>query len=315
MPNPISTFASFVGFGKESTPGTAAAPTLFMPVKEFKPEDVRNYVADDNIRGSYVDSYNEVPTQGWSTYECQGNVYLDTFPILLKSLLGDETLSGTASPYTHAISTLNSGQPPTYTVTDYNGFNARQFPYSLCTSIEVKYDATGLLEHTTQLQGFPSATTTKPTQTFSSVAAKAAYTGVASIGGTSTLLISAGSLKLDRKTNPLIAITGTQNPVAIWGGAVGVTGQFTFIYEDDTFLTPMLNGTQQSIDLTFGASPLSLELHGSSALFTKATVERSKDWVELQVDFTCVANTSDAGASGGYSPMKATVVNSQSSAY
>lgn len=315
MPTPISTFASFVGFGKESTSGTPVAPTLFMPVKEFKPEDVRNYVADDNIRGSYVDAYNEVPTQGWSTYECQGNVYFDTFPLLVKSLMGDETVTGTASPYTHAISTLNTGQPSTWTVTDYNGYNARQFAYSVCNSIELKYDATGLLEHTSQLQGFPSATTTKPSQTFSTVVAKAAYTGVASIGGASTSLISSGSLKLERKTNPLIAITGTQNPVAIWGGAVAVTGQFTFIYEDDTFLTPMLNGTSQSLDLTFGTTPLSLELHGSSTLFTKATVERSKDWVELQVDFTCVANTTDAGASGGYSPLKVTVINSQSTAY
>lgn len=312
---PLSTVASFVGTGKEATVGTAVAPTLFAPATSLKPEDVRNYVADTGMRGSYVDSYNEIATQGWSTYEYQGAVYVDTIGAVLAGLLGDETVTGAASPWTHVFSTKNNGQPPTYTITDYNGFNARQFPGAVFSDLEFAFDASGLLTYTAKASALPSVTTTKPAATFSTVAAKAAYTGVVSIGGASTGLVESGTLTLTRKVSPILAVNGTNVPYRIWASSVGFTGKLTIIYEDDTFLTPMLNGTQESLDVVFGASPSSLEVHGSQCLFTKATVERSKDYVELAVEFTGVANTTDAGGSGGYSPVKATLVNAQQAAY
>lgn len=311
---PIAKYASFVGFGKETTRGTAVAPTLFTPATDFKPEDVRNYVSDTGIRGSYVESYNEIPTQGWATYEFSGPVYVDTIGAILKGLLGDETVSGTA-PYTHVFSVLNSGQPPSFTVTDYNGFNARQFPGAQFSSLEMKFDASGLLECTAKATAMPSTTTTKPAQTFSAVAAKPGYTGVVTIAGTQTGLVESGTLTIARKVDPILAVNGTQSPKQIWGEAVSFSGSLTIIYEDDTFLTPMLSGTQQTLDVVFGSTPASLQVHGSQALFTKATVERSKDWVELAVDFTGVANTTDAGASGGYSPVKATLINAVTAVY
>lgn len=311
---PLSKYLSFVGTGKETTPGTAVAPTLFAPATDLKPSDVRNYVSDQAMRGSYVDSYDEIPTQGWSTYEYSGPVYVDVIGAVLKGLLGDEAITGTG-PYTHTFSVLNTGQPPSFTLTDYNGFNARQFPGAQFSSLELKFSSDQLLEHTTQAQALPSATTTKPTQSFSAVAAKAGYTGVVSIGGTSTGLVQSGTLTVTRAVGPILAVNGTQVPYKIWGAAVAYTGSLVIIYEDDTFLTPMLNGTKQALDVVFGVSPASLELKSSSTLFTKADVDRSNDWLTLAVDFTGVANTTDVGASGGYSPVKATLINSQSTVY
>ncbi len=69
----------------------------------------------------------------------------------------------------------------------------------------------------------------------------------------------------------------------------------------------MLNNTQPPIDLNWtsgtGASALQLRLHMSQAAWTKAKINRSKEYVSIDTDGTAVGNTTDVGASGGYSPI------------
>jgi hypothetical protein len=91
----------------------------------------------------------------------------------------------------------------------------------------------------------------------------------------------------------------------------------TLIYNDDTFLTPMLNGTATAIDVTYTNGADSLNLHCTNGLFTKAPVSRGGNgWMEISVDFTGVANTTDANTAGtGYSPIKATLINTTSTAF
>lgn len=316
---PLATRASYVGFGKETTPGTSVAPTVFTPATAFTPQDVRNYVQDQGIRGAFVDTYNQIPTQGWSTYFYDSNLYVDSMGPALKSLLGEEAVSGTG-PYTHVFDVLNSGaQPTTYTVADYNGFNMRRFAYSLCNSVQVNFDASGLLTYTAQWMGFASATATTTASSFTAVPAKAAYVGTVSIGGSSTLLVQSGNVTMARNVVPILAINASTSPTAMFGGGVSSTGSLTIIYQDDTFLTPFLNGTAQALDLSWtagsGAGTQTFTYHATTALFTNATVDRGEEYVRLNVDFESVANTTDVGSSGGYSPVKATLVNAVTAAY
>jgi hypothetical protein len=43
-----------------------------------------------------------------------------------------------------------------------------------------------------------------------------------------------------------------------------------------------------------------------------AKVDRSNDYVEIDVNFKAVANTTDVGASAGFSPIKVTLKNAKS---
>jgi hypothetical protein len=162
---------------------------------------VKNYTPDTAMRGSAVDSYNQVPTQGWSTYAYECPVYMDTIGVPLKGLLGAEDLSG-AGPYTHVFSTLNTGtfQPPSYTVSDYNGFNTRQFPGFVFSQVQFTMDASGLLRASVQGTGLASATTSKPSQTFSSKTAIAGYKGAVSLGGSATTLVENMTLTIARRS-------------------------------------------------------------------------------------------------------------------
>lgn len=314
----ISTYPSFLGIAKETTPGTPVTATTFIPVTSMTPEDVKNYVPDQAMRGSAVDSYGQYPTQGWSTYSFDGPVYMDTIGVILKGLLGAEDLSG-AGPYVHKFGVLNTGtyQPPSWTISDYNGYNTRQFPGFMFSQTQFSFAAGTLLTHSTQGQGLASVTTTKPTQTFSAKPAIQGYKGVISIAGSPTTLVESGTLTIARTVNPITAVNNTASPANIWAGSVTVTGQLTLIYNDDTYLTPMLTGTSQALDISYTAGADILVLHCNSGLSTKAPITRgSNGWNEITVDITGVANTTDANtAGGGYSPIAATLTNTQTLAY
>lgn len=317
MPTPISTFGTFAGIGKETTYGTAVVATAFPPCTSVASEDVKNYVADTGMRGSRVAAYNQLATQGWGTFQYDGAVYLDTIGYALKGLLGDETLTG-SGPYIHAISTLNSGtyQPQSYTLVDYNGYVALAYPGSVFSSLALTMDATNLLTYTAQATGLPSSTVTKPTQVFTSKTATAGYKGAITIGGSATSLVENAQLTITQAVNPVIAVNGTSAPTNIQAGAVDVSGSFTVIYEDDTFRTPMLSGASTIVGITYTNGADSLLLTASNVLFTKAPVTRGGNgWMEITVDFAGTADTTDAGASGGYSPIKATLTNTVSTVY
>lgn len=316
MVAPISDFSSFVGIGKETTYGTPVAATIFVPASTIASEDVKNYVPVTVYEGSAVNSYGQIPTQGWSTFNYDGPVFMDNVGYAFKSLLGDETTTG-SGPFVHVLSTLNTApmQPQSYTLVDYNGFEARSFPGCLCSQVEVNYAANALLTYSAQWMGLPSSAVTKPTQSFSAKTAVAAYKGVVTIAGSATAIVESATITFTRTVNPIIAINASTSPVAQFAADVSATGSMTIIYEDDTFLTPMLNGTAQSIEFSVTNGADILDIKGTSGLFTKAPVTRGGNgWMEVTVDFTLVANSTDAGASGGVSPGKVTVTNTTTGA-
>jgi len=321
MTSPISVYPSFVGLVKEVTPGTAVTPpTTFIPATTIASEDVRNYVADQAMRGSAVDSYDQIPTQGWGTFSFDGPVFMDSIGFILKGILGAEDLAGSGAPYTHTMSVLNTGtyQAPTYTLYDYNGFEARQFPYGVFNSCQLTYGADGLLTHSSQAQAQASTGVSKPTQSFSALKATAAYKTVVTIGGSATTLVESAQITIARPTNPIIALNNSTSPTAIWGGPVAISGQLTAIYEDDTFLTPQLAGTATSVELsTTDADSNILDILCTDGLFTQAPITRNGNgWMEITISFTGVANTTDVTtAGGGYSPGIVTLTNSRSTAY
>lgn len=314
----ISTYPSFVGLAKETTPGTPVAATAFIPATTIASEDVRNYVPDQAMRGSAVDSYNQVPTQGWGTFSFDGPGFMDTLGYIFKGLFGAEDLSG-AGPYVHTFAVLNSGtfQAPTYTLVDYNGFEARRFPFGVFNSCQLTFGADGLLTHSTQAQTQASSSTTKPSQSFSAKTATAAYQTSVTIGGSATTLIENAQVTIARPTTPIIALNNSTSPTSIWGGPVSVTYSLTAIYTDDTFLTPMLNGTSTSIELSLTNGADVLDIKSTNGLFTAAPITRnSNGYMEITIAATGVANTTDANTAGsGYSPAKIVLTNTSSTAY
>lgn len=310
---PLPTAASFLGVAKEATKGTGVAATAFIPVTSLTPHDVVTYLADGAMRGAPVDVYNEIAGPISSTFSIEGPAYPDTLPWWLVGILGDLATVGASAPFAHTIAATNSGdfQPRAMTLTDFYGFtgtHSKQYPGNQVSDLSLKFDAAGLLTYTAACSGFASALVAKPTQSFTTIPPYPAWLGAVTIGGSSTTKLESAEIDLKRSVTIVDTVDGTQAPYAVWVGPVQVTGKLTFVHEDDTELIRYLTNTQPAavFNFTTGASTALTQIQATmtKCAYTDATYERGKDYVETSVSFTALGNTTDAGATGGYSPIK-----------
>jgi hypothetical protein len=116
---------------------------------------------------------------------------------------------------------------------------------------------------------------------------------------------------------PIYGLSNTQNPFNIFLGALEVKGQLKFVMENDTELTRFLSNTQPAITLDWsngtGSTATQLACTITKGAYHAAVIDRSKDYVEVTVDLTGIANTTDAGSTGGYAPIKWTLKNAVAS--
>lgn len=317
MPQP--TFRSFLGIAKEVTFGTSVPATAFIPVKTLSPSDKLTLLDDQGMRGSMVDVYDKIAGPVYSEYGWDGDVFPDTIGWALAGVLGDLTTTGAAAPFTHAFSTLNSGtgQPPSYTLSDYYTISTRQFAGIKVSELGFKFSGDGLLSYSAKATGLASATTTEPTPSYTAVPPLAGWTGAVSIGGSSAAFVVDGECTIKRPVTVINTSDGSQAPYALWSGPVSASGKLTLVMEDDTQYLNYLNNSKPSLDVNFsqgaGAAAVQVKLHMTKAAFSGAEISRGKDYIELSVDYDALANTTDAGTSGGYSPIKATLQNAVAS--
>lgn len=315
MPQP--TWRTTLGVAKETTPGTGVAPTMWVPWKSLTPKDDYKFEEDTGVRGAPVETYGAVAGVKGSELDFGGDVFADSIGFPLSGLLGDVATTGASAPYTHTFALLTTGdtQPVSQTWTLADPIQVWQYPGLKFSEVGFKWNADGLLEYTAKAVGFPYATGTS-VPSYSAVQPNASWIGVVQVGGTA-VYVQDGEVNIKRATGAIRVSNGSQSPYSIWAGKCGVEGKLTLVMEDLTQFNHMANNDQPTLDVNFqqgtGAALTQLKLHMSKAAFTVVDHTYGKDYIEAVVTYKAIANTTDVGASGGYSPIKATLQNAMTS--
>jgi hypothetical protein len=316
---------SYLGIAKEATKGTAVAPTDFIPVMvdSLKPVDIIDPLYDTGLRGSMVTNYNYIPGRTRSTFDFGGHVFADTIGYPISGIMGAVATAGASAPYTHTVSLLNASatgadsQPISYTLTDFYAANVRSYAGIQIHDFSLKFNADGMLEYDAKGTGWASATVSTPTPAFSTVLPTPVWRGTVSIGGSAVSYAIEGNIDIKRNVTPIYGISGTQNPYQIFVGGLEVTGKLNFVMENDTELTRFLTNTQPALVLNWaygaGASAVQLQATITKGAYVAAAIERGNDFVTVSVDINGQANTTDAGSSGGFAPIKWVLQNAKAS--
>jgi hypothetical protein len=316
---------SYLGIAKEATRGTAVAPTDFIPVMKdaLKPVDIVDPLFDTGLRGSNVLNYNYIPGRTRSTVDFGGAVFADTVGYGIAGLLGSVATTGVSAPYTHTISLFNSlasggdVQPISYTLTDFYAIDVRSYPGCQFSDFSLKFNADGMLEYDAKSTGFLSETVADPTPTFSTILPTPVWRGTVSIGGSTVATAMTGNIDMSRPATPIYGISNTQDPYQVFLGPLEVTGKITFVMEDDSQLLNFLNNSQPALVFNWaygaGASAVQIQATLTKGAYTTGVIERGEDFVQVSVDFNAQANTTDDGASGGFSPIKWVIQNAKPS--
>ncbi len=231
-----------------------------------------------------------------------------------------------AGPFTYAWSLLNSGggQPASHTLTHSLGTTAtsgaRQYPGFCLSQCNFTFNAESeLFSWTGQGTSWPSAaagaaptanpTTVLPTASWRT---KVGIGGPAS-GGTLVNTVMDGEVDITRELQPVFTATGVRTPYIIQRGGLSVAGKMNFgAVSDESVLLYMLNNTQPQVQIVcdnglVGASQIVVQIDLQSAVFTQADPDTSKAAVGYQASFGANFNTTNAGGSGGQSPIKVSI--------
>jgi hypothetical protein len=316
---------SYLGIAKEATRGTAVAPTDFIPVMKdaLKPVDIVDPLYDTGLRGSNVLNYNYIPGRTRSTVDFGGAVFADTVGYAIAGVLGSVATTGASAPFTHTISLFNSlasggdVQPISYTLTDFYAVDVRSYPGCQFSDFSLKFNADGMLEYDAKSTGFQSETVADPTPTFSTVLPTPVWRGVVSIGGSSVSTAMTGNIDMTRPATPIYGISNTQDPYQVFLGPLEVTGKITFVMDNDSQLLNFLNNSQPALVFNWsygaGASAVQIQATLTKGAYTTGVIERGEDFVQVTVDINAQSNTTDAGSSGGFSPIKWVLQNAKPS--
>jgi hypothetical protein len=174
-----------------------------------------------------------------------------------------------------------------------------------------------MLEYDTKTTGWQSSTVSDPTPTFSTVLPTPVWRGTVSIGGSTVATAMSGNIDMSRPVTPVYGISATQNPYQVFLGPLEVTGKITFLMETDAELTRFLSNTQPAIVLNWaygsGAAAVQIQATITKGAYTAAMIERGEDFVQVSIDLNGQSNTTDAGSTGGFSPIKWVLQNAKAS--
>lgn len=327
----VATFPSakrFINISVEATQGTPLLTSpITVPVNDFVPEDKPKWLKDQALRGSMVESYGHIQGPKFAEWSIPDSpCFVDVLGYFLKNILGDLTTTGpVSSSYTHAFSVLNSGaaQPGSLTIAQWQGLptnNARVYPGACLSELTLKGNAeTSMIEWSAKGMAWPSqdaasAITSAPS-TASPLAAWRYVLGIGgpASGGTQVLTTAEWSLTIARKLRVQWTGQNSQNPYIIQRGPVAMTGTLKFTKpSDESAFDYMINNTQPQLQIKAvnglaGASLLSLQLDHQLTAFETSKIDFSEEAIGYGSTFEADANTTNAGASGGYSPGKITI--------
>ena len=336
MAGPFLTANSYLGMVIETTEGTlpTSGTSYWLPVTTPQITPNQMFLRDEALRGSPTTVYDQVAAVRHDEFEFKTFLFADTFPVLLRSILGGTDTKTGSGPYSHTIKVLNSpstgSQPPTYSILDFDGANYFTVTGAQADTLGLTFGADAAAEATVKYMGNPytsytSAPTVFATQSLSAEHLIPAWNTVVSIGGTTYTNVSTGEISINRKTQPIFTL-GTQAPYNLFAGPIEVTGKFTFVINStaDVFSTGSgaygLTRSPEAIVVTLTDPNDQTSSTNHSVAFTMSAAQihsikrtRGKEYTELEVEFTANANQTDSAT--GYSPIQATVINATSLSY
>lgn len=247
------------GIGKETTVGTAVAPTVFYKVNSFKAGASEDKLTPDTVGGSTTASGRALavvlPGKKAMTFDVSSMLYLPGFGNILKAALGTETKTGTADPYTHTFTGESTGLLTSYTMESKVNTIVYRMAGCHLDSLEISCVAGGVATWVSSWKGMTEATATAATATFTTDLPLTWNMFTFKVDGTANDDIESFTVTIENNIDVWYAVTN--NPQRPLAQARRVTGNFNLGYTSDTWLTKMSNNTSFKLEIigTYSTNP------------------------------------------------------------
>lgn len=318
--------------GDLTVTGTTTAPTGTLSAgSSIGATSVSSSVSIPNGTTIQIDVGNNAEIVTTSGVPTGAGPFTIPVPALTKAHLSGVAITAITTPYTSAFSLLNSGQgqPISHTFTHFQSTpastGARQYPGACLSELTLKWNAEAqLMTFDAKGLSWPSVIAgVAPTSAPSTVAPVPSWRGVLGVGGpasggTLVKTITDGEISIKRELEPIFTTQNVQTPYIIQRGAISVSGKLNFIADSESPYLAMMNNTQPQLQFLLdngvaGASNIKFQADMQNAAYKAVKYDAGKAAVAYGVDFDAVANTTNAGFSGGFSPIKFALTNAVTS--
>jgi hypothetical protein len=316
---PYMSVQRVAAFAPETSWGDAAStPTEWFQIDGNPGDEPQvTYLENKALYGSPALVYDTITGVAHTKWSVKGNFFTDTGPYLMWLALGEDTVTGTAAPYTHTVQLANSpssgSQPSSVTFWDIDNVavsspsgTAKLIAGCVLDSLSFSMSATGALTHTADFVGTMIAEAAAPTtQAFTDAVFLPAYLLTMTLNGATYDVIEEASIDIKRGSKPVSTLNGLPSPYVVWANGVDVTGKITLVVNgDDPVYWDALKRKHNAVSLTATdpVSGYSFTWNLPSVQWKSPKVESTKEWEEVTASFQANASTTDAV--NGYTPIE-----------
>jgi hypothetical protein len=292
-----------VGIAKETTKGTAVAPSLWVPVTRFSPNPLVAVKRKDGAIGRIESSHgSEIVTkhcepslEGYLTDRAAGLLFLF-------SLGAVNTGAASAGVYPHTFSVLNGNEHPSATLSFKDLNLSKQIPFSLSNTFSIEATVDDYVKFAASFIGkFEADGTLSP----SFYATDNAFIGrhvsikiandIAGLGAANAVALQNASLEIAKNAQAVFGL-GSVEPVSVRNGQLDISGSITAIQNDSAWRDLFTGNTKKAMQITIENTDVAI---GSGSGHPKIVItlaqvnfnpykedDKLEDLIKETIDFT-----------------------------
>lgn len=260
---PILGRTQSVGLGKETTAGTAVAPTVWIPHQDLTIEDRKDVITDNSALGTRYGAFAVDTDLERAEGNINGLVYDRSFGHIALAAMGSVATAAHASATGVNVHTFNVANTlPSYTISKKDGNESVRHPYSVLNSLEISVEQNGYAGYTSSWlsrKGSAAANTVAYTTENrfrpQDVVVKVADT-VAGLDAATAARFRNLNLTINNNliTEPVL---GTTNP-DYYPGVVETSISFGKLYVDTAFKDLVFGTAMKAIRIAFTRTDVSI---------------------------------------------------------
>lgn len=247
-----------LGIQKETTKGVPVTPTVFIPWATMSFQDMTETAAENQGFGNIADQDSFFVTFVGAEGDLEAQLYDQSIPLILMSLLGAAPVTTGSNPYTHTFTLSNTNVPQTLCLYWSDPDRSYMFPQVVVESLKISVAPDNIVNYTVHFKSKTARNWATITPSFTTLGSKflnqhmifKLASNIAGIAAATNISTKNFELTINRDTI-FDQVIGTVEPEDILSQPISVEGTVQLNLEDDTYRNFMLAGTYRSMQVKF----------------------------------------------------------------
>lgn len=247
-----------LGVAFEVTRGTPVVPVMWVPFATLTFADSISSAAESQAFGNIADQDSFYVTLQMAQGDFGAQLYDQSLPYFLGSLLGAKPVTTGANPYNQTFTISQTNTPVSLTLYWTDPDRDYIFPLAVVDTISISVKPTGIVDYVISFKSKTARNWAHQTPVFTTLGQKFLHqhlifktaANVASLNAATNISLKDLNLKMSRNTS-FDEVMGTVEPEDIISNQLTVEGDITLNLQDDTYRNYMLGGTYKAMEIEF----------------------------------------------------------------